>query len=206
MCCPSDHLEVLVPSVPQLQQALGRPVFAAVVIGALAVVLVTITVLRRTRARRSAAVLAWGAILVALLSTSSVTLIGWEPLGAAAPRLYLDPIAGAWGWNSVAWRPVLDNVVLFVPLGALFAAALWSTRAALVWALLVGLSVAIETFQFLVPTGRVANTADVLANAVGAALGILLATVLGARRPPRGYGGTRSKASRDRPASGRSRV
>jgi glycopeptide antibiotics resistance protein len=80
---------------------------------------------------------------------------------------------------------VFDNVVLFIPVGALATAVWWRRTPALPWLGCIAFSVAIEAFQYLVPTGRVANAADVLANGTGALLGVILAVALGVRRPPR---------------------
>lgn len=67
----------------------------------------------------------------------------------------------------------LLNVALFVPLG--FAPALRRRWPALgLWLALAGLSGAIEAVQLLLP-GRYSSLSDVVANAAGAGLGILLA-------------------------------
>jgi hypothetical protein len=117
-----------------------------------------------------AAALTW----ISLAGIAELTLFG--PLGIDAdPRVELDPILGARGWAGIAWRPVLDNVTLFVPLGAALA-ALWCRRRGLtVLAVAALVSVGVETFQWAYPSGRIANTADVIANTVGAAIGILIA-------------------------------
>ncbi len=169
------------PSIPELQRLLGRPLFVTSVVGALLVVLVLVGWLRRRGAAVTAGVVAWTGLGVAVAGVLSLTLYGQEPRELAEPKLFLDPMAGAWGWDSIAWRPVLDNVALFVPIGAMVAAALRRRSIVTVWLLCVAFSVGIETFQYLVPTGRVANTADVLANAAGALLGLLLAIASGAR-------------------------
>ena len=187
----------LPPSIPQLQTLLGRPLFVTSVVGVLLVVLVVVGWLRRRRAEATASVLAWTGLLVTVGGVLSLTLFGPLPRGVAEPRLFLDPMAGAWGWDSIAWRPVVDNVALFLPLGAMAGAAFRRRGLVTVWLLCVAFSVAIEAFQYLVPTGRVANTADVLANAAGALLGLLLAVASGARA-----GGPSAALSGSRPRSG----
>ena len=125
--------------------------------------------------------LALAALSVSLAGIAELTLFGSEGLGATQ-RLELDPVDGARGWSGFAWRPVVDNVTLFVPLGAMLA-ALWCRRSWLI--VLAGatiVSLGVEGFQWAFPTGRIANSADVLANAAGSLLGILLARVLGACR------------------------
>jgi len=155
--------------------------FLLVVVGVVLLLLVVRAL--RTRGGRTG----WGVATVLLvLSTwlsgagiAELTLFGTLGLGAD-PRLELDPIVGAWGWAGIAWRPVVDNITLFVPFGAALA-ALWCRRSGLtVLALAALVSFSVETFQLVFPTGRIANSADVIANTVGAALGILLARGLGA--------------------------
>jgi len=160
-----------------LRASLDAGGFLAVVVLSVVVIMLVIAALRRTGGRLGpaaatliAVVLTW----VSLAGIAELTLFG--PLGLGAdPRVELDPIVGARGWAGIAWRPVVDNVTLFVPLGAALA-ALWCRRrflTVLVVALLV--SVAVETFQWAYPSGRIANTADVLANTAGAAVGIAVA-------------------------------
>ena len=118
------------------------------------------------------------AVWVSLAGIAELTLFGTQGLGAD-PRLELDPVAGARGWAGIAWRPVIDNVTLFVPLGAALA-AFWHRRGlVLPLALALAVSIAVETFQWAVPSGRIANSADVLANTVGALIGVLLAVLAG---------------------------
>jgi hypothetical protein len=169
-------------SIPQLQSALGRPLFWSLVVVGLLVLLGLVGLLRRRGATRAAAILALLGLATVVAEVLALTLVGPDP--DAMPRLFLDPLAGAWGWDTVAWRPVLDNVALFVPVGAVAAMVWWRRSAAVVWVGCVLGSVAIEAFQYLVPTGRVANSADVLANATGAALGIVVAVLAGARVAP----------------------
>ena len=72
-------------------------------------------------------------------------------------------------------------MTLFVPFGGALA-ALWSRRSWLVVLLAAAIvSIGVEAFQWAFPTGRIANSADVIANTVGAALGIILARTIGAQ-------------------------
>ncbi len=171
------------PSIPALQSQLGRGAFLLAVLGVLVVVLLMVRALRRRQRDPLATVVAGVALTVALGAALWLTL---RPVaaGASVRTLHLDPIEGAWGWDSIAWNPVIDNVALFVPIGALAVAWAWRRSPLLVWTGCVLLSVGIETVQFLLPLGRVANAADLLANAVGAGLGALLAMALGVRRRP----------------------
>ena len=171
----------MTPSIPQLQTLLGRPLFVTGVVGVLLLLLLVVGWLRRRGSSGVAGALAWGGLLLSVAGVLSLTLYGPVPRELAEPRLFLDPLAGAMGWDSIAWRPVLDNVALFVPIGAMAAAALRWRSLLTVWLLCVAFSVGVETFQYLVPTGRVANAADVLANAAGALLGLVLAVFSGAR-------------------------
>jgi hypothetical protein len=147
-------------------------------------VLLWLLVIRGLRAREGwfpqalASGIAVLAVWVSLAGIAELTLFGTQGLGAD-PRLELDPVAGARGWAGIAWRPVVDNVTLFVPLGAALA-AFWYRRGPLVpLAVAIAVSVTVETFQWAVPSGRIANSADVLANTVGALIGVLLAVLAG---------------------------
>jgi hypothetical protein len=149
------------------------------------VVIVFLLVIRGLRARGGrpgsaiATVLLVVAVWVSAAGIAELTLFGTRGLGAD-PRLELDPIVGAWGWAGIAWRPVVDNITLFVPFGAALA-ALWCRRPALiVLAVATLVSFGVEAFQWAIPTGRIANSADVIANTIGAGLGILLARGTGA--------------------------
>lgn len=169
------------PSITALQSELGRVGFTVAVLLVLVSLLVLLAILRRRGARRTAAVTAQVALGIVVAGVLSLTLVGRVPVGEAERLLLLDPVEGAWGWNSIAWRPVYDNIVLFVPVGALVTAVWWRRSPGSVAVACIVLSVAIEAFQYLVPTGRVANSADVLANTTGALLGIGLAVRCGVR-------------------------
>ncbi|MEX2551021.1 MAG: VanZ family protein [Nitriliruptoraceae bacterium] len=189
------------PSILQLQSALGRPLFTVAVALALLTVVLVLGMAVRSGARRGARIVAATGLLATLAIVLSLTLPGLVDPGVAPRRLFLDPVAGAWGWDGIAWRPVVDNVALFVPVGAFAAATFVRSRLTRILLGIVALSIGIETFQYLVPTGRVANSADVLANAAGAAVGIALATLLGTR--PRTTDGLSGPGSRRRgPGSG----
>jgi hypothetical protein len=167
-----------------LRAALGSVGFFVLVV---VLVLLWLLILRILRGRPGrlptlvARVVTVAGVWVALAGIAELTLFGAQGLGAD-PRLELDPIAGAWGWSGIAWRPVLDNVTLFVPLGAGLSAWAVKRHPALLLALALLVSVGVETFQWAVPSGRIANSADVLANTVGAALGLVLAHLSGVRR------------------------
>jgi hypothetical protein len=176
-----------------LRASLGAGGFLALVVAAVVFVLLIVRALRRSERAGPAAfamLLVVASLSVSVGGIAELTLFGDEGLGAR-PRLELDPVLGARGWSGIAWRPVIDNITLFVPFGAALA-ALWCRRS---WVTVLGvaavLSIGVELFQWSFPTGRIANSADVLANLVGAASGIALARTLGvcaggaAQRPMR---------------------
>lgn len=169
------------PSLSTLLGLSSQHTFQALVLLAVLVVLILTAALRLAGWRRTATALVAGALLIAVAATLWLTLRPLAVDGSAQRILYLDPVEGARGWRTIAWRPVIANVVLFVPLGALAAAVWWRRSRVVVWLGCVALSVTIEAAQYLVPTGRVANVADVLANATGALLGVLLTAGLGTR-------------------------
>jgi glycopeptide antibiotics resistance protein len=180
------HRQVPVSFITALQAELGRVLFMAAVVGLVVIVLAVVASLRRLGAMRTAALAARMALAVVLVGVGSLTLFGTEPLGQAERILILDPLQGAWGWDSIAWRPVIDNVAMFVPVGALVAAVWWRRSLVVVWLIALAMSLGIEAFQWLVPTGRVANMADLVANGFGALLGLGLAGLCRVRRGPRG--------------------
>jgi glycopeptide antibiotics resistance protein len=169
-----------------LRATLGAGAFLIVVVAIVLAILLVVRALRRHGGRGGevvAGLVVLVAVWVSLAGIAELTLFGTEGLGASQ-RLALDPIVGARGWSGIAWRPIIDNVTLFVPLGAAFA-ALWCRRSwPIVLAAAAVVSIGVETFQWVLPTGRIANSADVIANTVGAGLGITLARIVGAC-PPR---------------------
>ena len=173
-----------IAAVRALRHSLDAVGFLVAIVAVVAVAMLLIGALRRRGGHGGRTVASGLAVLgacVALAGIAELTLFGTQGLGAG-PRLELDPVLGARGWSGIAWRPVIDNVTLFVPLGAMLA-ALWCRRSWLI--VLAGatiVSLGVEGFQWAFPTGRIANSADVLANAAGSLLGILLARVLGACR------------------------
>jgi glycopeptide antibiotics resistance protein len=164
--------------VYQLQGAFGLQGFYLLVVGVLLLLLLLVRLLEAQGASSTARAVAWVALLATLAGVAEATLRPVVPPAQAVPKLLLDPIEGVQGWAGPAWRPVINNVGLFLPLGALAAAAMPRAPRSLLLVLLVGLSVGIETTQYLVPMGRVANAADVLANGTGAAIGLLLASLV----------------------------
>ncbi|MFC8921859.1 VanZ family protein [Cellulosimicrobium sp. NPDC057127] len=111
---------------------------------------------------------AWAAFAVSLLPVAFLTLV---PTGGDAERCVLN-----WQLPSLGNVEMLANIALFVPpvlLAAVAGRRPW-------WALAGGVvgSVAIEALQTLLPAlGRSCDTNDVLANAIGAAIGVALAAV-----------------------------
>jgi glycopeptide antibiotics resistance protein len=164
--------------VYQLQHAFGLQGFYLMVVGALLTLLVVIRVLEIRGAPAAARAVAWAALLATVVGVAEATLRPVVPPAQAVPKLLLDPVQGVQGWAGPAWRPVINNVGLFLPLGALAAAAVPRAPRGLLLLVLVALSVGIETTQYLVPMGRVANTADVLANGAGALIGLVLASLV----------------------------
>lgn len=78
---------------------------------------------------------------------------------------------------GLAWEEMVANLLLFVPIGMVsyFAVQVWAVR------LLVGpaLSLVIELSQWLLPTGRLADTTDLIVNGSGHVLGVGFVGVAG---------------------------
>ncbi|KAA0977540.1 VanZ family protein [Paeniglutamicibacter gangotriensis] len=70
------------------------------------------------------------------------------------------------------------NVLFFVPLGVLLPLVLREHRFLLGWLAAVGLSVGIEAAQFFFLASRVGSIRDIVCNALGAAIGVLLCLVI----------------------------
>ena len=74
-------------------------------------------------------------------------------------------------WNPVAAKYIVENILLFVPLG-IFANLLWQKRLTVkyfVWIAMIS-SMGIELFQYITGRGRV-ETDDVILNTFGAVIG-----------------------------------
>lgn len=95
------------------------------------------------------------------------------------------------GIESASYEGVerVGNVLLFIPLGLLLAAALPRMSPWLVWALCTLASLAVEVVQVVLPD-RQPTLTDVLTNSAGAAVGVLL------QRGVRWHRATRARAAR----------
>lgn len=164
--------------IQTLQHQLGRGTFQLVVLVMLIGILLLVRLLRNGGRLEAAASLAGFGLGVSITAALALTL---RPVGRHGGVLLLDPIEGAWGWDSIAWNPVIDNVALFVPIGALAVALWWRRSPVVMWLGCVAMSALIEAVQFVLPLGRVANVADLLANAFGALLGVGLALLISGR-------------------------
>ena len=92
----------------------------------------------------------------------------------------------SWLTDSSVWRSAVDldpswllNVLLFVPAGMFLTVAL--RRPVIVFVGLASMSFAIETIQSLTRLGT-ADVRDLVANTIGAAVGVVLASVIVRRR------------------------
>jgi len=110
--------------------------------------------------------------------TSRNVRVNLNPLGSIRPALRLGP-------GSFSYGQLVGNVVAFIPLGILLPLA--RPRIAWLTVLLVGvgISAAIELGQFAVSTYvgygyRAADVDDVILNALGTLVGLLIVTLLGA--------------------------
>ncbi len=94
----------------------------------------------------------------------------------------------------------LANIALFVPIGMflllLFGNRLWWVAVAASFAM----TIAIETVQRVIP-GRVSDERDLLANGIGALIGVLVALVLTAPTALRRRRQRRARAGRDEPVA-----
>lgn len=109
-------------------------------------------------------------------------------LGAAIilvlPVVYSGVVIRIWSWLrdglgltgfGAGWVEFVANVALFLPLGLLLTLCVRRPWVGFVGA--VALSAAAEFVQLMIP-GRVASLRDVVANALGAAVGALIAWLI----------------------------
>ncbi len=131
--------------------------------------------------RRTAALVgALGAASLALVLAATLLPIPWAIDGAQQERGILDP--AAWTDRS-AWtegRPleVLANVIMFLPLGLVSGLLLRGPLRALAP---IALTAGIELAQIPLDD-RISHPRDLIANAAGAALGLLIAAAVQRRR------------------------
>jgi glycopeptide antibiotics resistance protein len=123
--------------------------------------------------------LALGALLLYAVALAAITL-GASP--EPALRWTASTLQHFDGLGEISLRAVERgaNVLLFVPAGFLLCATLSRTPRSLIWALCVLASAGAEVAQLALP-GRETTAVDVLMNATGAALGILLHAALPGR-------------------------
>jgi VanZ family protein len=145
-----------------------------------------------SRAGRAAGKTRWAWPLLPALAYTALAVYGSLVPFDFHPR----PLADAWArFLALRGAPVgiqsradwAANVLLFVPLAYLWSAAVWPRRpwaragaGLAVWALAVVLSAAIEFTQSFLPS-RSVSLNDILAEGLGAALGVAAYSVTGAR-------------------------
>ena len=100
---------------------------------------------------------------VAIVAIVLLTLVPWGSRVTPAACLICGPHAGA---------DAILNAVLFLPIGA--ALALLGTRWRIALAVSLAISVTVELLQLALPIGRVASVSDLVANVLGAAIGLHL--------------------------------
>jgi hypothetical protein len=115
---------------------------------------------RRVRAEVAAAV---AVVVIAALTLTPQPVIGRGPSG----------FNWCVGCGDFGGLDVLNNILLFLPLGAALAVLGW--RRPVILAVAASMSLAIELLQLTVVPGRYASAGDVLMNTVGAAAGIVAA-------------------------------
>jgi VanZ family protein len=114
--------------------------------------------------------------LVALAALTLVPVLGPDVTALVVRLAHLLGASGA--ARTSALVDATTNVLLFVPAGLLLGAAVPRLRPVSVWLVCVAASVGIELAQALVVPGRHPSAVDVATNALGAALGVLLGTLL----------------------------
>ena len=118
------------------------------------------------------------AAYLALVGFLTLGAVPWQTApnesarGVLSPRTWLDPATWAFGSDL----EFLANVLMFVPLGVLLCLALPRLAAPAVALVAVAIAAAIEIGQ--IPLERVSDPRDLVANAAGAAIGVLAGSLL----------------------------
>lgn len=107
------------------------------------------------------------------LSLGSLTLSGLADQSSRVVNVILfrsliSPVGG------VDWSQLLGNILLFVPLGALLPLVLSRLRLVGVVAIAFGVSLFVETAQYWLATGRMADINDLILNIMGAVGGFFV--------------------------------
>lgn len=129
------------------------------------------------------------AMLLLALAAIVVLTLG-EPMGSQPDRVNLVPFRDQWWALQGQVDPALGtatlaaNVVLFIPLGAALAARFPGASAWGLTLVAASVSVSVEVAQAALDSGRLADVTDVMANAAGAWLGVLLWRALAAGGKP----------------------
>ncbi|BDI23397.1 VanZ family protein [Herbiconiux sp. L3-i23] len=141
-----------------------------------------------TRSTRSGtagrAVLAMATVgYLALVALFTMAPLPWRTptdearFGAFTPSLWTDPST----WTTGSPIEFVANIVMFVPIGLLLRLVFARAAGVAVFAAAASITVAIEALQ--IPLDRVSDPRDLVANTVGAVIGIAIgAGVVAARR------------------------
>ena len=115
--------------------------------------------------------------MVAALGVVALTI------GPSPGELLFSVAQAVPGLDSLSSTTVemVANVLLFVPVALLFAAAAPRLPGVVVWLICTAASAAVETAQLVLPD-RQSSLRDVVLNSAGAAIGVLLHTLLVRRR------------------------
>jgi VanZ like family len=123
------------------------------------------------------------AVYLALVGYLTFGTVPWQTApnesarGVLSPRTWLDPDTWAFGSDL----EFAANVLMFVPVGVLLCLALPRVGAPVVALGAVGIAAAIEVGQ--IPLERVSDPRDLVANAAGAAIGVVAGMLLRRRLP-----------------------
>lgn len=120
--------------------------------------------------------------VLAVVTFCYLMLVGWLTLGPqpldASGRGFLHRLIrfisgdNTLDWITYALVEFIANIVLFVPVGVLFALLLGWRRWWMAVILGVALTVSIETAQLVIPD-RVTDPRDVVSNSIGSTIGVV---------------------------------
>lgn len=119
-------------------------------------------------------------VVLAIYCALLIVVALWPTPVDLQVRGVLRDIAAMWPWVGYALVEFIANVVLFVPFG-LLGGAIMPARWVLVVPVSAAAAIAIEVGQALLLPQRTASLADVVANVLGAAIGVAIFSLASGR-------------------------
>ena len=126
-------------------------------------------------------------LYLALVSFITLGAVPWNTasneseFGVLSASAWVDPST----WSSGSSFEFLANIAMFIPIGLLMRVALPALPGGVIVIFAVVITVAIELAQ--IPLDRVSDPRDLVANSLGAVVGVLCVSQFSPRASPPGY-------------------